>query len=136
MIMSTPIHAPFRSRLGYIGLIAVTAAALGLSACDRPVQPETRSSVGDKVDSAVNKVEQGAAKVAVKAEDAAITASIKTELAKDPSLSALRINVDTKEGLVSLTGTAPDAVSRDRATRVAAAVKGVLSVDNMLVVNS
>jgi osmotically-inducible protein OsmY len=74
--------------------------------------------------------------VAATADDIAITARIKTELAKDPSLSALRIDVDTREGLVSLTGSAPDNAARERATRVAAAVKGVLSVDNLLVVNS
>ncbi len=30
--------------------------------------------------------------------DATITASIKAELARDPTLSALAINVDTKDG--------------------------------------
>ena len=118
------------SKTAYASLMAA-ATALMLVGCDRPTQPEVRSgaSIGDKI-------EQGAGKVAQSAEDVKITASIKTELAKDPSLSALRIDVDTRDGLVSLHGTAPDSVSRERATRVAAAVKGVLGVDNKLVVNS
>lgn len=65
-------------------------------------------------------------------EDAAVTATINAELAKDPKLSALRIDVDTSNGRVSLKGTAPDADSRDRATQIANAVRGVQSVDNQL----
>lgn len=85
------------------------------------------NKLGDKVANAADKTEAAA-------QDATITASIKTELARDPSLSALKINVDTKDRLVELRGTAPDPASRDRATRIALAVKGVLSVDNKLVV--
>ena len=75
-------------------------------------------------------------KVGNAVEDAAITASVNAELAKDPKLSALKINVDTAQGRVALKGTAPDATSRDRATQLAAAVKGVMSVDNQLTVDS
>jgi len=110
-------------------LITAAATALLLVACDQPVEPKTSSNVEQKFEKAM-------AKVAVSAEDLAITARIKAELAKDPDLSALRIKVDTLDGLVSLHGTAPDQSSREHATRVAAAVKGVLSVDNLLVVNS
>lgn len=70
--------------------------------------------------------------VVSKVEDAGITASVNAELAKDPGLSALRINVDTTNGRVLLRGTAPDAKARDRATRLATAVKGVTQVDNQL----
>ena len=66
--------------------------------------------------------------------DAAITTSVNAELARDSKLSAMQIDVDTKEGRVALKGKAPDADSRDRATRLAAGVRGVLSVDNQLVV--
>ena len=54
------------------------------------------------------------------------------ELAKDDKLSALKINVDTSNGRVMLSGKAPDAESRERATRLAANVKGVMQVDNRL----
>lgn len=67
-----------------------------------------------------------------KVADAAITAGVNAELARDPGLSALRINVDTSAGRVLLMGSAPDTAARDRATRLAQAVKGVVSVDNRL----
>ncbi|CAN5122305.1 hypothetical protein BH11PSE10_BH11PSE10_09600 [soil metagenome] len=64
--------------------------------------------------------------------DAAITAGIKAQFASDAALNALHIQVDTKEGLVVLTGKAPDAGLREHATRVAITVKDVLSVDNKM----
>lgn len=72
--------------------------------------------------------------VSNKVADAVITTEINAELAKDSRLSALKINVDTVEGKVSLSGSAPDAASKARATQLAAAVKGVASVDNRLTI--
>jgi len=66
--------------------------------------------------------------------DAAITASIKTDLLKDPDLSVLKIDVDTKAGVVTLNGLANDEPSRQRAEKMASAVKGVKEVRNFLVV--
>lgn len=77
-------------------------------------------------------VERATDTLGQKVTDAAVTASITAELAKDPDLSALRIDVDTSDGEVVLSGTAPDAGARDRATRLAAAVKGVTRVDNRI----
>ncbi len=69
-----------------------------------------------------------------KTEDAAITATIKGELAKDRQLSRQVIDVDTAGGRVLLHGSAPDAVACERATRLAASIDGVRSVDNLLTV--
>ncbi len=69
-------------------------------------------------------------------DDVAITASISAELAKDAELSAIKINVDTKNGSVTLNGPAPSAAAKEKATTLAKAVKGVTSVNNMLVVKS
>ena len=66
--------------------------------------------------------------------DAVITSSVKAELARDPGLSALQIDVDSAGGRVALRGSAPDSAARARASTLAAAVKGVSSVDNQLVV--
>ena len=66
--------------------------------------------------------------------DAGITAAVKTALAADPRLSAVKIDVDTKDGVVSLEGPAPDEKSRERAEVLAAAPEGVLRVDNRLVI--
>lgn len=70
------------------------------------------------------------------ADDAAITASVASALAKDAELSATRIDVETKAGVVSLAGPAPNAAAKERATQIARAVKGVGSVDNRLEVKS
>jgi osmotically-inducible protein OsmY len=67
-----------------------------------------------------------------KVADAVITTSVNAELAKDSSLSALKINVDTANGRVALRGTAPSEAARERATQLASNVKGVVSVDNQL----
>lgn len=66
--------------------------------------------------------------------DAAITASIKTDFLKDPDLSVLKIDVDTKAGVVTLNGLAADEPARQRAEKMANAVKGVREVRNFLVV--
>jgi osmotically-inducible protein OsmY len=66
--------------------------------------------------------------------DAAITASIKTDLLKDPFLSALRVEVSTVKGEVTLRGSANSEVSRERAGRMAAAIAGVKKVHNDIVV--
>jgi osmotically-inducible protein OsmY len=128
--------------------LAATVAAMALTGCSRRDDDRT---VGQKLDSAIAKSEQKAEqakadmkqstaaagdKLQVGVEDASITASVNAELAKDPTLSALRINVDTDHGRVMLKGTAPDADSRERATRLAQAVKGVVSVDNRLEVRA
>ena len=99
-----------------------------------------------------NKLDQGAAKVesaaqnagesmknaansaAALADDASITARISAALAKDPDLSAIKIDVDTKAGAVRLSGPAPSEAAKDRASNLAKSVEGVTSVNNELVV--
>lgn len=68
--------------------------------------------------------------------DASITAAVKTALAADPTLSALRIEVNTEDGVVRLEGPAPDMKARERAEVLAAAPEGVTRVDNRLIVTS
>lgn len=68
----------------------------------------------------------------VRTSDAAITASIKTDYVKDPDLSALKIDVDTHDGVVTLNGLAPSDAARQRAEKLAAANKGVKEVRNHL----
>lgn len=74
--------------------------------------------------------------VTFSSEDAAITASVAAGLIKDPDLSALKIDVDTKKGVVSLYGPAPSEAARMRATDIAKAVKGVSGVENKLTVKT
>jgi len=75
-------------------------------------------------------------KVEDKFDDLAITTAVNAGLAKNSDLSALKINVDTKNGVVLLKGTAPSLAAKERATEITKAVKGVATVDNQLVVKS
>jgi hyperosmotically inducible protein len=74
--------------------------------------------------------------VATAADDATITAAVNAGLAKDPDLSAIKIDVDTQGGKVKLSGPAPTATAKSRAEEIAKNVKGVSSVDNQLEVKA
>ena len=91
---------------------------------------------GEKIagaaDAAGAKVEEGAAKAGAALDDAGITAQIKTDLIKAPEISALKIDVDTKGGAVTLSGSVPSEALKTQAGDIAKAVKGVSSVANNL----
>lgn len=141
------------SRLTLTALACV--AALTLAGCDRP---GTTQTTGEKVDAAITTMEKKAETVGAEvkqgaeaakdsagkamdtaadtARDAAITTQISADLARDPELSALKINVDTVAGKVVLKGSAPNDAARERAAAKAQAVSGVMAVDNQLRVGS
>jgi len=133
-------------------VIATTAVLLSLTACGQ----QEDATVGQKIDGAINSTEQAAQQakqdmestaadikregeqavqsVTTTATDMTITTKVKAALAADDQLSALKIEVDTVQGVVSLTGPAPTAEAADRATTLAKAVEGVTDVQNKLVV--
>ena len=89
-------------------------------------------AINQTMDKVATQVGSAAEVVADKVADASITTRVNAELAKDSTLSALRINVDTVNGRVLLRGSAPSTLARDRATTLAQQVKGVNAVDNQL----
>ena len=112
---------------------AKTAAA-DATAAAKTAAADATVAAKDAAAKAEDATKTAAAQAANKVDDAVITSAVNAALAKDPQLSALRINVDTDAGRVALKGTAPDAASKDRATALASAVKGVVSVDNQLTI--
>ena len=131
------------TRLMTITAIAAVAATMGLAGCDRGSRDsarntadETVAQVDQKARQVGNEMKSGTQRMGDKMDDAAITASVKTEIAKDSDLSALRINVDTDKGRVALKGTAPTPAAKEHATTLAAGVKGVTGVDNQLTVDA
>ena len=142
---------PFQQKI--LMMVSSLAVLLALGACDRDAR-----TVGQKIDSGVSKTEQAGAEVkqdakdatasaadstktmgaaAVdKVDDAAITAKVNASLAADKDLSAIKIDVDTQNGVVTLSGPAPTATARERASEIARAVKGVSSVNNQLTVKA
>jgi hyperosmotically inducible protein len=109
------------------------------SAGSAPANP----TAGQRLDAAVDKTERAATQMRAEAEraagtverkidDAAITASVMAKLAQDSELSAMKIDVTTTSGVVTLAGPASSAQSKDRATSLAQAVDGVAGVNNNL----
>jgi hyperosmotically inducible periplasmic protein len=65
-------------------------------------------------------------------DDAAITARVKSALAGTRGTKALKTNVTTREGTVTLSGNARSESERELAEEVAKGVNGVKSVDNQI----
>ncbi|UUZ49708.1 BON domain-containing protein [Massilia sp. B-10] len=63
-------------------------------------------------------------------DDTAITASVKSAFAIDPTLKATEINVETYKGIVQLSGFVAQQADIANASTVARNVKGVKSVKN------
>lgn len=132
--------------------LTLVASAVLITACDQPAptSADASRSTGPAVASAeqhardagndIRKAGQDAAQAAGQAmdsagdkvKDASITAAVNAQLAADPKLSTLQIDVDTVGGKVMLSGTAPDASSREHAATLASRVDGVVGVDNRL----
>jgi hypothetical protein len=62
-------------------------------------------------------------------DDTIITGKIKASLAADPQVSALAIDVDTANGVVSLTGVVSSEQERQRAIQLAQGIEGVQRVE-------
>ena len=65
-------------------------------------------------------------------DDAAITASVKTNLAAEKADTLTRIDVDTNEGIVSLNGVVESAAMKQCAAEIARRTSGVRNVVNNL----
>ena len=66
--------------------------------------------------------------------DPGLTAEIKTKLLADPYVSGLKIDVDTKDRVVTLKGTVNTQAEKDRALSIAREVKQAVRVEDMLTV--
>ncbi|MEO8164658.1 MAG: BON domain-containing protein [Betaproteobacteria bacterium] len=98
---------------------------------NKPVEG-TAERAGERMDQAAADMKQGAERAGDKVHDAAITAKVKTAMIAEPGLKALQIDVDTTNGVVTLSGSVDSPQNLERATQVAQGVDGVKSVDNKL----
>jgi len=60
--------------------------------------------------------------------DAGITTNVKTKLAADDTVKAYQVDVDTRNGVVTLSGAVETAVAKDQAIRIARETDGVRDV--------
>ncbi|MES2481128.1 MAG: BON domain-containing protein [Pseudomonadota bacterium] len=98
----------------------------------REASRDAASSANQAASSAATAVMGAAGRVGEKVDDMQITARVNAGLAADKDLSALRIDVDTRDGVVTLMGTAPSASAKARAEEIARNAKDVKSVNNKL----
>lgn len=66
--------------------------------------------------------------------DAGITTNVKSKMAADDTVKAHEINVDTKNGVVTLTGDVDSPIAKERAVQIARTTDGVREVVDHLTV--
>lgn len=96
--------------------LASAAVILGLLGAAGCAVTEGQSTVGQYVD------------------DKTITARVKTRFASDKEVSATKVQVETLNGTVQLSGFVPTAAEKQRAGEIARAVPDVKDVRNNIVV--
>jgi hyperosmotically inducible protein len=85
---------------------------------------------------AKDKTQAAAGKTATVMTDAEITSAVKTKLLGDKVVGGLKLDVDTTNGVVTLTGPVTSAAERNEALRLARTTKGVKSVVNKLTMDT
>jgi hyperosmotically inducible periplasmic protein len=89
------------------------------------VSPKPTATTGDRRDDAADRTTGVAT-------DAAVTSAVKTKLLADTAVSGLKIDVDTKNGVVTLNGNVASKSEADRAMSLARDTNGVKEVVNNL----
>ena len=96
-------------------------------AIDTTKARQTGAAIGEKVAESANRAEHALG-------DGALTAKIKSKMALDDTIPASRIDVDTREGVVTLRGQVQSEAGRARALALARETHGVTRVVDELTV--
>jgi osmotically-inducible protein OsmY len=102
-----------KKRNVFFGYLLVLAMIVSFAACASSPQ---QSSTGEFVD------------------DSIITTKVKTLIAADDFLKSFQISVETRKGIVQLSGFVDSQKAVDKAVQITQSVKGVTSVKNSLIV--
>ena len=108
--------------------LTVSPGVTPTTGVDDPLQKKA----SEAADSAQKKAGDAAERTGEVITDAAITTAVKTKLLADTSVSGLKIDVDTTDGVVTLTGAVPTAAEKNRAMELTRETKGVKSVRDKL----
>jgi hyperosmotically inducible protein len=103
--------------------LTITPGATPTTGVDDPIQREGREAVREGQDKA-----RDAGDAMPDLSDAGITTTVKAKLLGDTRVPGMKIDVDTKEGVVTLTGTVSAGTEKERAVELAKATNGVKSV--------
>jgi hyperosmotically inducible protein len=124
------MNTPQRTSL----LVALVAgiALVGAGCSDRDATTTSAAPKNTNSATVTLPADGATARVGTAIDDTVITTSVKTAVLAEPGLSALKIEVDTKNGVVTLSGTVASPEMKSRATQIAQNTSGVLSViDNL-----
>ena len=128
-------------KIGKIKLMAIAiVCTFGFAACDKPHNAEqagkeidqAAEKAGTKLDQASDKLSEQTAKTGVVLEDSAITTKVKAAILGESGLKSLDINVDTVNGVVTLTGKVDTQANSDKAKEITGGVSDVKQVKNQL----
>jgi hyperosmotically inducible protein len=127
-------------KLRTLAAVAAVAALAGLAGCDRADQDRVssaRAPATQPQSAPATPTPPAADRTAGQTiDDAGITAKVKAALLAEQGVDGMRINVDTSQGNVTLTGKVPDQTQVERATQVARGIEGVKGVENRLTVGA
>ena len=122
-------------------LVAIAQSVPGVVRVDSKVEID-RTITNDDIEETVENNEEAVKEQQQKNEptrslgtvidDATITAAINVKFAKDDLVRAYKINVDTKDGMVTLTGTVKSEAEAKRAIALAESEEGVKRVSSVL----
>ena len=106
-------------------IAGIAAAPFSAYAADAAV--EKKETMKEKAGETKQKVKRVS-------KDASITTKVKAKFAKDSEVSALKVRVKTKGGVVTLAGKAKSDAEKSKAEDLAKEVEGVKSVTNNITV--
>jgi hyperosmotically inducible protein len=127
-------RALFKLIVLLIVLVAVGGFFLGWwgTGADRDAVATAGQTGAERAKRAGEEISQKTAEVAKTAQEAlsdgALTAKIKAKMALDDSVKALDLNIDTADGVVTVTGTVRSRAERERALALARETNGVRQV--------
>ena len=99
-----------------------------------PAASDAMTATANTMSNAASATERAMSKAGDAVGDAAITGKVKTALIADPDVKALRIDVDTKDNVVTLTGVVTSQAEKNEALRLARTTMGVKRVVDKLTV--
>jgi hypothetical protein len=117
----------------------IAGSALIAAGCDRTPTERSASQDGTTPPAITSKApaESSDRTIVARADDAALTGKVKAAVAAEPEIRSMKIDVDTKNGVVTLNGTVASQEQKMRAKQAAQNVDGVKQVvDNLTVSTS
>jgi hyperosmotically inducible protein len=131
---------------------AIAAIALTTAGCNRTANDTTGRATSDKMATTTDKTAStsnrstttgttgatsgSTTETGAHVDDAALTTKVKTAVLAEPGLKSTQINVDTKDAVVTLSGTVDNPEMKSRAVQIAQGVQGVKSVNDNLSVKT